>query len=307
VLISLGVEGSGHHTVERGFNDSFCHTDLARKRGVLGGCGGQASFPEGVQWRMNASWPPSRCMNASRYCTRQPPPETTFLVLLRAPVATFTSAVGRFLRQEKDDRLIAELEAHYQGWQQLDRCLQVLPCSRMWFLAYEPLLEAPRAHGPMLGALFGVAEDDPNIRGFLAPLVGEPSGGKAQAEAPLPTWDSLSKIERRLVRKLLNLTDTAEWRAMAEVLKPPTWSTLPQSARGSGLVVPKFEMPAWAEHCHVNPRLLNGLAMVDCLLAWRNATSGWFYDDSRALDIFPAGRLPAVGKTFRGISEGLLG
>uniref|UniRef100_A0A7S0NSV0 Sulfotransferase domain-containing protein n=1 Tax=Calcidiscus leptoporus TaxID=127549 RepID=A0A7S0NSV0_9EUKA len=301
ILMAMGVEGSGHHVLERGINRSLCHAETSKYR-----CGRQASFPAGFKWRKDSTLDPAQFMPAKRYCTPRVPANHTFLVLLRNPVDTFSSAFGRFFpmaqyRQlgaaAENDTLAHELDAHYQGWLEVATCTSKLPCNRMWFLAYELLFSAPRAHVPMLEALFDVSEGNPHIEHFVRPFE-KLVAARPAAEAQLQ-WDSLSKSQRMLVGKLRKLTEL--WSEAGLTWARPSWSYLP-AAETEWPLVPQLEMPVWVSHCSLaelnasragaegengTRHTLRLDPKVSCLLAWRNATARWFYDASRSLDIFP--------------------
>eukprot|EP00966_Prymnesium_polylepis_P046228 1070650-Prymnesium_polylepis.1 len=138
---AIGVEGSGHHVLERmdtslcgGGNPAF-HT-----------CGGQYSFPSGLPWRQNADQAPLM-PNCTNSFVR---PYSKHVVLLRDPIDTAASALRRFWEYSSNDTFSREMEVHKAAWCAMSSCVEQLPCETMLILSYELLVAFPSAHiGPL--------------------------------------------------------------------------------------------------------------------------------------------------------------
>lgn len=166
-FVTLGVEGSGHQMIHL-LDSSLCGNMGYNKTvmGIVGyiGCGGQESFPKGFVWRSRGAEPLEmpQCHNIEQAAPK-------YLVLLRDPVDTATSALGRFwdVEQHTVDNLARELRAHEQALCAMSKCSQSLPCERTLFLAYELLISFPEAHRLPLSRFLGVAASDPRLQTFL--------------------------------------------------------------------------------------------------------------------------------------------
>mmetsp|Transcript_6642 Transcript_6642/g.15402 ORF Transcript_6642/g.15402 Transcript_6642/m.15402 type:complete len:388 (-) Transcript_6642:204-1367(-) len=303
-LISVGVEGSGHHLVE-GINYSLCHSVPDRKGRSR--CGLQQSFPSGWRWRASANVLPAEAMPVD--CTPPPPAGVTFLVLLRDPVDTFASAMGRHFQRAGqrptelssgspavNDTFAKELEAHYEGWRRVSRCVQTIPCNRTWFLSYELLVKFPQAHAPTLAALFAVGEDNPHIQRFVNALERRANSmrkGRQVAPGASKAASPLSYTQRKLAVKLFNLTRS--WNEEAAQLpwaRKPLLAQSAASTKASAPLMPQLTAPPWFDDCYATSieSIATGtsLSTSRCLLAWRKATTTWFYDINHALDVFPS-------------------
>ncbi len=162
-LLTLGVEGSGHHLIES-MSPAICQPPRSQR-----GCGGQASYPSLMQWRTTGELDETRDFPVRTLMKDMldAGSESRFLVLTRDPLAAKMSALLRFGASPTATAFELEAKAMVQSLSLLAEDVEQLPCDRTLFVGYELLTAFPQEHRGALAAFLGVPANAAALDHFL--------------------------------------------------------------------------------------------------------------------------------------------
>lgn len=117
------------------------------------GAGSMRSYPYGVKWRK-----PKDGRNATKpfYPRKFKHNTSRALVLVRDPVDTWVSSLGRFWNAKEPDTLTIERDALIGGMKRIKAQIKVLPCESTLYMSYEMLLHFTDDMRAVMASFFGV-------------------------------------------------------------------------------------------------------------------------------------------------------
>lgn len=143
----VGLEGAGHHMVNS-LNESIAGRGSGRKD----------SYPNGRRFRIRGD--DIGCLpriKLSRY--------SKFMILLRDPVDSFSSALNRFWSPNNYsvDTLAQELDEFRKAVLAMHREIMRIPCAKRLYLPFEWLTHHTKEATNIMAAFLGVSPDDANL------------------------------------------------------------------------------------------------------------------------------------------------
>mmetsp|Transcript_13160 Transcript_13160/g.19697 ORF Transcript_13160/g.19697 Transcript_13160/m.19697 type:complete len:673 (+) Transcript_13160:264-2282(+) len=164
-FLTVGLEGCGHHLItqlspriageESGKMNSFS---------TCGSCN-LKKYPlaKGYNWRLNAS---AKAANPILDMT-----VPKFLVLVRDPIDTFSSALNRFFIENDVDSLDKELDNLLKSMSIMSQQINRIPCDRKLYMSYEWLTRHPDLARLPMAAFLGVETNDPDLEAWFVGIL----------------------------------------------------------------------------------------------------------------------------------------
>lgn len=152
-FMTVGLEGSGHHML------------MNLPKHVTGGAdGGKKSYPNGFDWRVSVNGS-SRFGDLGKYIRRG----RKFLILIRDPVDTWTSALTRFWRpyQWELDTLTRERDELELAMHVMNSELKRVPCKVSLYTSYELLVHHSNDLLPVIAHFFGVSVTNRSLHSWF--------------------------------------------------------------------------------------------------------------------------------------------
>jgi len=297
----LGVEGAGHHVVWGSGQPPALALPLCsggevhfRRPGSSRGddyaCGSTpGSLPRGDSWRASPSSPLFSKNDEYNLGLGKA------IVMLRDPVDTLSSALGRFWVPEHGETLDRELEAAEASYAKLQELITARSPSRCRLvIVYELLTRYPEAYRKPMARFLGVREDNPAVGRWLDGIRRAEGGVASRAYLPFDRQAS-GPIDDIDVHKLLAPRPMAEstvrelYRLGQKLQRFRTaHATLAQPPRPAGRPLPSPTWKPLPQFADVHASLAAGCAgsPLKCSLAWRQAWRERLVD-TRAATRFP--------------------